>query len=109
MTIIFNEASGSRNFPRPLRAAKTTLACLLPLALLTAAAADWPQWRGPQRNGLSAEKGFLKEWPKAGANLVWEVSDIGRGYSPPAVIADRLYVLGNEGNENEFVEALSAK
>ena len=109
MTVICNDAAGFRKFPMPTLAAKTTVVCLLPLALLTAPAADWPQWRGPERNGLSAEKGFLKEWPKSGPNLVWKVSDIGRGYSTPAVIGDRLYVLGSEGTENEFVEALSAK
>lgn len=109
MTAISNHAAGFRNSPRPAHAAKATAVCLLPLALLTAAAADWPQWRGPERNGISEEKGFLKEWPKSGPNLVWKVADIGRGYSTPAVIGDRLYVLGNEGNENEFVEALSTK
>ncbi len=86
-----------------------TLCYLTPFAISIASASDWPQWRGPDRNGLSEEKGFLKEWPKAGPNLVWKASDIGRGYSTPAVVGDRLYVLGSEGTENEFVEALSAK
>ena len=82
---------------------------VLPLAISFASAADWPQWRGPERNGLSEEKGFLKEWPKSGPALVWKSSDLGRGYSTPAVSGDRLYVLGSEGTDNEFVEALSAK
>jgi outer membrane protein assembly factor BamB len=72
-------------------------------------AGDWPQWRGPQRNGVSAEKGLLAEWPKAGPRLIWQVADLGAGYSTPAVVGDRLYVLGNEGLENEFVQARSAK
>jgi len=76
---------------------------------LAFAAGDWPQWRGPQRNGISQETGLLKEWPKDGPKLRWKVADIGSGYSTPAVVGDRLYLLGNEGLENEFVEALAAK
>src|SRR5207249_2739507 len=76
---------------------------------LSVAAADWPQWRGPQRNGVATETGLLKEWPKEGPKLLWKVSDAGRGYSTPAVVGDRLYLLGNEGLDNEFVEALAVK
>ncbi len=68
---------------------------------------DWAQWRGPHRDGVSAEKGLLAEWPKAGPALLWSVADLGAGYSTPAVAADRLFLMGNEGLENEFVEARS--
>ncbi|HTU89849.1 MAG TPA: hypothetical protein VMF69_07120, partial [Gemmataceae bacterium] len=43
-------------------------------------AADWPQWRGTHRTGLSPEKGLLKEWPQGGPKLLWERKDIGKGY-----------------------------
>lgn len=84
----------------------------LPLVSLFAAslpADDWPQWRGPQRNGVSQEKGLLAEWPKDGPPLRWSVTDLGAGYSTPSVADERLYLLGNAGLENEFVEARSAK
>jgi outer membrane protein assembly factor BamB len=68
---------------------------------------DWPQWRGPNRDGISHETGLLKEWPKEGPALTWKVAHTGSGYSTPAVVGERLYLLGNEGLENEFVEALS--
>jgi outer membrane protein assembly factor BamB len=68
---------------------------------------DWPQWRGPKRDGISEEKGLLKEWPKDGPKLVWQVKDIGAGFSTPAIVGDRIYVMGNQGLDNEFVEALS--
>jgi outer membrane protein assembly factor BamB len=80
--------------------------CLMPPV---ARAADWPQWRGPQRNGISAETGLLAEWPKEGPKVVWQVKDIGSGYSTPAVVGDRLYLLSNQGLDNEFVQALEAK
>jgi outer membrane protein assembly factor BamB len=88
---------------------------LIPLALglwcgpTPAQAVDWPQWRGPNRDGLSAEKGLLKEWPQEGPKLLWKVTDMGTGYSTPAVVGDRLYLLGNEGLENEFVAAVAVK
>jgi outer membrane protein assembly factor BamB len=74
-----------------------------------AGAANWPQWRGPQRNGISTETGLLKEWPKDGPKLLWQVRDIGSGYSTPAVVDERLYLLANTGMEDEFVKALEVK
>ena len=44
-------------------------------------ATDWPQWQGPDRTRLSKETGLLKEWPKPGPKLLWQLSDIGEGYS----------------------------
>src|SRR4051794_14453453 len=73
-----------------------------------AVAEDWPQWRGPQRNGISKEAGLLKEWPKEGPKLLWEVKDIGNGYSTPSVVGDRIYLMSNRGDE-ESVRALDVK
>lgn len=82
---------------------------IVELLALTAAfqlsAADWPQWRGPSRTGVSHEADLLKEWPKEGPKLLWKISDAGSGYSTPAVVGDRIYLLGNDGLENEFVAA----
>jgi outer membrane protein assembly factor BamB len=67
----------------------------------------WPQWRGPQRDGISPETGLLKTWPENSPKLLWQADSIGSGYSTPAVVGDRLYVLSNEGLDNEYVMALS--
>jgi outer membrane protein assembly factor BamB len=72
-------------------------------------AADWPQWRGPRRDGVSSETGLLKAWPKEGPALRWAIKDCGAGYSTPSVVGARLYLLGNEGLDNEFVQALDAQ
>lgn len=80
----------------------------LSFASLTTRAADWPQWRGPNRDGHSPEKGLLGEWPKEGPRLIWKIAEAGSGYSTPAVVGERLYLLSNEGLENESVRALSA-
>ena len=84
-------------------------ACGAILLSLTAYPADWPQWRGPQRNGVSAETGLLKEWPKQGPRLVWQAKDIGDGYAAPSVVGNRSYILSNRGLDNEFVQALSTQ
>ena len=81
----------------------------LSLFAAVAHAADWPQWRGPERNGISAEKGLLQQWPQQGPKLLWQANDIGFGYSTPAVVGDRLYLISNEGSDNEFVRALAVK
>jgi outer membrane protein assembly factor BamB len=74
-----------------------------------AKADDWPQWRGPERTGISKETGLLKQWPKEGPKLLWQVKDIDYGYSTPSIIGDRIYLLSNQGRDNEFVQALAVK
>jgi outer membrane protein assembly factor BamB len=80
--------------------------CLLTLSVSTIVpAADWPQWRGPNRDGKSEETGLLAQWPAGGPRLVWKVQGLGEGYSSFAVVGNRLYTQGQQGDE-EFVLAL---
>jgi len=72
-------------------------------------AADWLQWRGARRTGNSQETGLMKEWPKGGPKLLWQLKSIGEGYGAPAVAGGRIYLLSNRGMDNEFVEALSVR
>jgi outer membrane protein assembly factor BamB len=92
-----------------MRRGRLALAVAIGLCALPAAALDWPQWRGPQRDGISQETGLLKVWPKEGPKLVWQVNKVGFGYSTPAVAGDRIYLLGNTGKKDEFVVALNAQ
>jgi outer membrane protein assembly factor BamB len=62
--------------------------------------ADWPQWRGPDRTGLSTESGLLKQWPASGPPLVWSVSNLGAGYGSIAVSGDRIFVQGLKGRDS---------
>ena len=66
--------------------------------------ADWPQWRGPNRDGISKETGLLKQWPAEGPSLVWKASGAGRGYSSFSVSNGKLYTMGLRG-EREFIVA----
>jgi outer membrane protein assembly factor BamB len=72
---------------------------------LSVHADDWPQWRGPNRDGISKEKGLLKEWPKGGPKLVWTFKDAGSGYSQPVIVGERLYLSGARG-DSEYLFAL---
>src|SRR5262245_18665480 len=78
-------------------------------ANMAAATSDWPQWRGPERNGISRESGLLKQWPKEGPKLLRQVNDLGDGFSTPSVVGTRIYLMSNRGMENEFVQALSTQ
>ena len=55
---------------------------------------DWPQWRGPERDGVSRETGWLTSWPESGPKKLWE-QNIGIGYSSFSVSNGRLYTMGN--------------
>jgi outer membrane protein assembly factor BamB len=78
------------------------------LAAAGARAADWPQWRGPNRDEISVEKGLRKSWPNGGPPLLWRFDAAGVGFSGPAVVGDRLYTLGAVGDD-EHVLAIDAK
>ena len=72
---------------------------LLWLSLSTANGDDWPIWRGPLRNGVSAEKNWQHSWPTNGPNVLWKAA-VGIGFSSVAVANGRLYTMGNSDNQD---------
>jgi len=84
----------------------TLTAVVLMIVVGSSVAADWPQWRGPNRDGKSADTGLLKEWPKEGPPLTWKIDNLGGGYSAPSIAAGRIFGMGNRGDD-EVVWALS--
>jgi outer membrane protein assembly factor BamB len=71
-----------------------------------AASGDWPQWRGPQRDDLSTETGLLQEWPTGGPPLVWQVAELGAGYSGVSLAGGRIFTMGEKG-EASYLLALN--
>ncbi|MCL6504671.1 MAG: PQQ-binding-like beta-propeller repeat protein [Pirellulales bacterium] len=59
---------------------------------------DWPQWRGPNRDGHSPDRGLLDRWPDGGPPLVWTARGLGSGYSSVAVAGGVIYTLGGDGS-----------
>ena len=61
-------------------------------------AGDWPQWRGPDRNGISSEK-VSAVWPAEGPKVLWQAS-VGTGFSSLSVSQGRVYTMGNTSNQD---------
>lgn len=78
------------------------ISCALTLALLltlapASLAADWPQWYGPERDGLSSEKGTLTStWSESGPKLLWKHT-LGAGFSSFAIVGDTGYTMATTG------------
>jgi outer membrane protein assembly factor BamB len=70
-----------------------------------ALAADWPQWRGVNRDGKSEETGLLKKWPEGGPAQLWKTGGLGEGYSSMTVAGGRIYTQGQRGGK-QWVIAL---
>jgi len=77
--------------------------CLVPGFL---SAGDWPQWRGPARDGKSADTGLLEKWPEGGPPLVWRAEGLGLGYSSVAVTDGKVFTLGDV-KDDELLFAIS--
>ena len=87
------------------------IGCLLLLTALPVSAAepDWPQFRGPRRDGVSTDKGLLKSWPSDGPPLAWKAEGVGKdGFSSVAVVGDKVLTMG-DADEECFVFAVSRK
>ncbi len=60
-------------------------------------AAEWPQWRGPNRDDISTETGLLKQWPTGGPQQVWKATGLGAGFSGPAIAGGKIFTMGDAG------------
>jgi outer membrane protein assembly factor BamB len=67
--------------------------------LVASASPDWPQWRGPRRDGVSTETGLLPSWPAEGPKRQWTLAGLGQGYCSPIVVGENVYITGDEGND----------
>lgn len=76
---------------------------ILTFTVTSAFSADWPQWRGQNRDGKSLETGLRKEWPEEGLKPLWVIEDLGKGYSSVAVAGEFVYVTGMAGKNNQGV------
>jgi outer membrane protein assembly factor BamB len=89
---------------RPVRSILLALAVTSTCAWAQpATAADWAQWRGPNRDDRSPETGLLKEWPTGGPELLWAVPEAGSGYSGVAVAGNRVYTMGDKGEASYLI------
>jgi outer membrane protein assembly factor BamB len=101
----FSDARAWRQYHGPLPEPARTMALTMPEQPVPG---DWPQWRGPNRDGVSTATGLLQDWPAAGPKLLWTFDAAGIGYSAPAVVGAKVFILGARGDA-EYVHVLDAQ
>ncbi len=82
------------SFPTRLRAI-SAIALAAIFAAISASADNWPQWRGPLRDGVWRETGIVDKFPTNGLPVEWRVP-VNKGYCGPAVVNGRLYVMDRQ-------------
>src|SRR5258708_23299513 len=75
--------------------AKTLCLALLVCCHRYCGADDWPQWLGPQRDGVWRETGIVGKFPTGGPKILWRIP-IGAGYSSPAISNGKVYVTDRQ-------------
>jgi len=84
---------------RSPRAFRLEAVCLSLLFATSLSAEDWPQFRGPNRNGVSTETGLLRQWPEGGPEVLWS-TPVAQGYSAAAIHGGKVYF--NDYDESTF-------
>src|SRR5215216_289768 len=103
-----DESMFRNRFGKLRKCPKNVFAIITALVTLSGLlAANWPQWRGPSRDGISKETGLLQEWPAEGPKLLWQKDGLGDGYSTPSIVGDRIFLINNKGLDDEFVQCRS--
>jgi outer membrane protein assembly factor BamB len=102
------------NCPIPLRVLLLSAGLVLAVSQLWSApeskspnTTEWPQWRGPNRNGLSPEKGLNNDWSATPPKLIWTTEGTGRGYASVSVSHGQIFTIG-KFPEGEAVVALDS-
>ena len=83
----------------PMRHALLSALTTLTLTGMSAYAADWPQFRGPDSNGISTETAWTHTWPAEGPQKLWQ-AEVGLGYSSVSIANGKLYTMGNTDNKD---------
>lgn len=82
-----------------------TMALLLSIILIGEASADWWQFQGPNRNGISPETGLMRSWPEVGPKELWSFP-LGEGYAGPVVRDGEVYVLDREAEQRDILRCI---
>lgn len=84
---------------QPWFAVLLTVLLLAGSAARTAHAADWPQWRGPRRDGVSTETNLLASWPAGGPRLAFHADGLGTGYASVVVSRGKVFTIGRKESD----------
>ena len=75
---------------------------LVTISLNQGQAIDWPNWRGPNHNGISDESDWFKQWPSSGPASLWTAS-VGTGFATVSVSDGRVFTMGNKSNRDQVI------
>jgi len=81
---------------------RIALLALILVPVVHTGAADWPQFRGPNRDGVSSEVGLLRAWPEGGPAIVWETA-VGPGYAAAAIHSGKVYFNDYDPATSEYL------
>jgi len=94
-----------------LYAGVVALACL-PVSAADDPTGNWPQWRGPKRDGISTDTGLLTTWPAGGPKLLWEAKGAGKGFASLAIVGGKIYTMGDSlstaNDKDEYASCFDA-
>src|SRR6185295_7779635 len=82
---------------------RKALAFFLIWASATVFANDWPQWRGPNRDGRSTETGLLKSWPSGGPKLLRKATGLGSSFATIVTSGDRIFTMGEMDDSGRVI------
>ena len=74
-------------------------AALFVSAVSLGQAADWPNWRGPDHNGISRETDWFEKWGSSGPKRLWNAS-VSTGFATVSVADGRVFTMGNKSNRD---------
>jgi outer membrane protein assembly factor BamB len=92
-----------RVFLTLLSAGLVGLALTAPAAETSSPTTDWVQFRGPNRDGISPDKGLLTQWPKDGPKLIWKAEGLGIGFSSVSVAGSRIFTMGDTKGQSYVI------
>lgn len=95
-----------------MKKSKLLIPAIVMLLCVTALnAQDWPQYQGPNRNGMSPQKGIIKSWPQQGPQVLW-TANIGIGFGGPVAKDGKVYLLDRDdkvGDKMRCIDLASGK
>ncbi len=76
------------------------ISSLIILGIAQGCKTETAQWRGVNRDGVFHETGLMNQWPESGPEMLWVYKGIGRGFAAPAVLADKIFINGEEDGKS---------
>jgi outer membrane protein assembly factor BamB len=71
--------------------------------MLFAAVNEWPQWRGPNRDGVSPDTNLQSSWPQDGPALAWKAAGLGKGFASVVIAGGRIFTTGDRDDAQKII------